>query len=216
MEQTKIIKVSKIKAKLKTYTRQEKILLPIFHLLMLLLLLWTLLPFAFTFMNAFKDVVEYNQNAVSFPNHLKFENFSLALQLEYRNTNVIEMFFTTIIFVATFSVANIATSLFTAYALSRFEFPGKAFLYALAVTVQIIPIFGTMGSSYLLADKLGLVDNISLLWITAAGGFDYTFLIIFSYFVNVDRSYAEAAKVDGAGNWTIFCSLNFERRRKIK
>ena len=207
MEEIKIKKQSKFREKWNSYSTQEKILLPIFHIILLLFAIWTILPFAFTFINAFKEVTEYNHSAVSMPTFLKWENFKLALNLEYRNTNVPQMFFNTIIFVVTFTIANIGSSLFSAYALSRFEFPGKGFLYGLAITVQIIPIFGSIGSSYLLADKLGLVDNIWLLWVIGAGGFDYTFLIVYSYFVNVDRSYSEAAKIDGAGNWTVFTKI---------
>ena len=175
--------------------------------MLLLLAIWVVFPFLFTFFNSFKEVREYNRDVVGLPSQIAWKNYVYAMQLEYRGTNVIEMFLNTLMFVATFSLAGIGSSLFTAYALSRFEFPGKAFLYGMAVTVQIIPIFGSVGSSYLLADKLGLVDNIWLLWVTGMGGFDYTFLIIFSYFVNVDKSYSEAAKIDGAGNWTIFLKI---------
>ena len=201
------IKINKIKSRIKNYTRQENILLPIFHFILFLLVLWTLLPFAFTFMNSFKDVVEYNRDANSFPTYIQWENYLEAWKLEYRNTNVIGLFFNTVIFVATFSVANICSSLFVAYALSRFKFLGNTLLYSLAITIQIIPIFGNVGASYLLCDRLGLVDNILFLWVTAASGFDYAFLILFSYFVNVDRAYSDAAKIDGAGNWTIFLKI---------
>ena len=45
------------------------------------------------------------------------------------------------------------------------------------------------------------------MWISCLNGFDYTFLIIYSYFVNVDSAYAEAAKMDGASNLVIFIKI---------
>lgn len=198
---------SKFKDRIGKYTRQEKILLPLFHIILVVFVIWTLFPIAFCLMNSLKEVTEYNRDAISFPSYFDWENYRLALELEYRNTDVIGMFFNTVVFVSTYSVASIASSLMSAYALSRFQFRGRAFLYSLAVTIQIIPVFGSVGSSYLLCYNLGILDNPALMWITSLGGFDYTFLIIYSYFVNVDRSYAEAAKMDGASNMTIFLKI---------
>ena len=202
-----MIQQSRFRERMSKYTRQEKILLPIFHLFLLIMVVWTIFPVLFGLMNSLKEVTEYNRDAVSFPTHLHWENYKLAFELEYRNTNVLGMLFNTVVFVATYSVANIVSSLMSAYALSRFQFRGRTFLYSLAVTIQIIPVFGSVGSSYLLVYNLGLLDNLALMWITSLGGFDYTFLIIYSYFVNVDRSYAEAAKMDGASNLTIFLKI---------
>ena len=198
---------SVFKDRIGKYTKQEKILLPIFHLVLIMFVLWMLFPILFCLMNSLKEVTEYNRDAISFPSRLYWKNYKLAFGLQYRNTNVLGMLFNTVVFVATYSVAGIASSLMSAYALSRFQFPGRSFLYSLAVTIQIIPVFGSMGSSYLLCYNLGILDNLGLMWITALGGFDYTFLIIYSYFVNVDRSYAEAAKIDGASNLIIFLKI---------
>jgi ABC-type glycerol-3-phosphate transport system permease component len=158
-------------------------------------------------MNSLKEVTEYNRDAISFPNYLEWKNYAYAFKLEYRNTNVIGMFFNTVIYVATFSTASMVSSLMCAYALSRFKFRGRTFLYSLAVCIQIIPIFGSLGSSYLLTYNLGILDNKWLMWVSCLNGFDYTFLIIYSYFINVDSAYAEAARMDGANNVVIFVKI---------
>lgn len=199
--------ISEFKSRYKTYSRQEKIVLPIYHILLLLLALWLIFPVLFCLMNSFKEVTEYNRDAIGFPSYLAWENYLLAFKLEYRNTNVIGMFFNTVIYVATFSTASMVSSLMCAYALARFKFRGRTLLYSLAVTIQIIPIFGSVGSSYLLTYNLGILDNKWLMWVSCLNGFDYTFLIIYSYFINVDGAYAEAAKMDGASNLTIFVKI---------
>ncbi len=198
---------SKLKSRLYRYTRQEKFLLPIFHCLLFLLVLWVLFPALFCLINSLKEVTEYNRSAVSLPSYLEWKNYAYAFQLTYRNHNVLGMFFNTVVFVITFSLANVFSSLMCAYALSRFRFRGRNLLYSLAVMIQIIPIFGSLGSSYLLCYNLGILDNIWLMWISSLNGFDYTFLIIYSYFVNVDSAYAEAAEIDGANNLTIFLKI---------
>ena len=173
---------SKLKSRLYRYTRQEKFLLPIFHCLLFLLVLWVLFPALFCLINSLKEVTEYNRSAVSLPSYLEWKNYAYAFQLTYRNHNVLGMFFNTVVFVITFSLANVFSSLMCAYALSRFRFRGRNLLYSLAVMIQIIPIFGSLGSSYLLCYNLGILDNIWLMWISSLNGFDYTFLIIYSYF----------------------------------
>ncbi len=198
---------SAFKSRLKQYTRQERILLPVFHVILLLLAIWAILPVIFVLLNSLKQVDDYYANPMGLPKMMMWKNFPNALKITYRNTNVYGMFFNTVVFVATFSVANIISSLFTAYALSRFDFLAKKFLYALAVIIQIIPIFGTTGAGYLLMAKLGLLDNIWLSWVSAASGFDYAFLIIYSYLVNIDKSYSEAAAMDGANNFTIMFKI---------
>lgn len=206
MENT-LKKTSAIKSRLEKYSKQEKIVLPIFHFLLLFFAIWAILPIVFVILNSLKQVDDYYASPMNLPKTIMWVNFSNALKITYRNTNVYGMLFNTVVFVVTFSLANILSSLFMAYALSRFNFKGKNFLYALAVVVQIIPIFGTTGAAYILQSNLGILDNIWLSWITAASGFDYAFLIVFSYLVNVDRAYSESAEIDGAGNFRIMFTI---------
>lgn len=198
---------AKIRMRWRSYTPQERIVLSFTYILLFLWAVWTLVPLLFTLFNAIKDVKEYYRDPMAFPSYIKWENFSLAMQLEYRNNNVLEMFFNSLVFITTFTASNIGASLLTAYTLARYNFPGKNFLYSLIIVVQIVPIFGTGGSAYLVADKLGLVDNLWLLWITAFSAFDLQCLIMYSYFVNIDKSYAEAARMDGASQFTIFSKI---------
>ena len=190
--------------KWKSYTRQERILLPVFHAILLLFAIWAMLPVFFAVLNSFKTLDAYYASPMGFPVELQLSNFVNAMQITYRNNTVLQMFFNTVIFVATFLFANQFSSLCTAYILSKFKFKGRNFLYALAIIIQIIPVYGTQTAAYMFCEQIGLVDNLWGLWITAANGFDYTFLIVYSYFEGIDKNYSEAAKMDGAGNFTIF------------
>lgn len=199
----------KLKNRWKAYTRQERILLPIFHAILIIFAVWAMLPVFFAVLNSVKTLDAYYASPMRFPTvtQLQLSNFVNAMQITYRNNTVLEMFFNTVIFVVTFLFANMFSSLCTAYILSKFKFRGRNFLYALAIIIQIIPIYGTQTAAYMFCDQIGLVDNIWGLWITAANGFDYTFLIVFSYFEGIDKNYSEAAKMDGAGNFTIFAKI---------
>ena len=190
-----------------SYTRQEKVLLPIFHAILLIFAIWAMLPIFFAVLNSVKSLSSYYSSPLGFPTEFQFSNYLRALEVTYRNNTIVQMFGTTVIFVATFLFANMASSICTAYILSKFRFIGRGFLYGLAIVIQIVPIYGTTTAAYMFCDQIGLIDNVWFLWITAANGFDYTFLIVFSYFENIDKNYSEAAKVDGAGNFTIFLKI---------
>ena len=188
----------------RSFTRQEKILLPIFHAVFLIFAIWSMLPIFLAVINSVKPLDAYYASPIGLPTSFQFSNYANAFKMTYRNNNILQMLFNTVVFVVTFLFANMFSSICTAYILSKFKFFGRGFLYGLAIVIQIIPIFGTQTAAYMFCDSIGLVDNLWCLWITAANGFDYTFLIVFSYFENIDRNYSEAAKMDGANNFVIF------------
>ncbi len=199
--------MTSLSSRMRTFTRQEKIFLPIFHFFMFLLSVWVLLPIFYVLLNSVKSVQDFNNDTLAMPSIWKWSNYANAFKLTYRNTNVLGMFFNSMIFTITFSFANIFSSCMSAYILSKYRFRGRQFIYSVAIIVQILPIFGSGGAGYLLANNLGILDNIWLMWITAAGGFDYTFLVVYSYFQNVSWDYAEAAFIDGASNFYVFIRI---------
>ena len=206
MKKEKEIKYSLID-RWRSYTKQEKIILPISYAILMIFAIWSMLPIIFAVLNSVKTLDGYYDAPMGIPTAFQFSNYLNAFKITYRNNTVIQMFGNTVIFVVTFLMANMFSSLCTAYILSKFKFRGRGFLYGLAVIIQIIPIYGTQTAAYMFCDSIGLIDNIWLLWITAANGFDYTFLIVYSYFENIDKNYSEAAKMDGAGNFTIFLKI---------
>ena len=60
-------KQSSLRARYKNFTRQEKILLPIFHAILLIFAIWMMLPIFFALLNSLKTVDEYYVNSMAFP-----------------------------------------------------------------------------------------------------------------------------------------------------
>ena len=197
----------RIKARWRQYSLQERIVIPLVYVFLLVMAFKVLLPIFYVLMNSLKAVREFNDSAVAFPKTLEWANYARAIVLEYRNTNVVGMFFNSIFYTVSYSVANTFSSCMAAYILSKYHFKARGFIYSLAIAVQLIPIFGNAGASFRLVSDLGLINHMSLMWITALGGFDYTFLIVYSYFQNVSWTYAEAAFIDGASNWYTFTRI---------
>ena len=90
-----------------------------------------------------------------------------------------------------------------AYVTSKYKFPG-AKLYMVVVTVMItMPIYGSGGSAYRLYHKLGLINSYTHI-LLSFGGMNMTYLLFHAAFSSLSWSYAEAAFIDGANDYTVF------------
>ncbi len=91
----------------------------------------------------------------------------------------------------------------TAYVTSKYKFKGSEFYFLASLVMMVLPIYGTGGSMYLLLDRLNILDS-PLMIITSMGGLGVNYMYFHAFFQNVSWSYAEAAQLDGASDWTIF------------
>ena len=121
--------------------------------------------------------------------------------------NLLNMLFNSIWFTIAKVSLSLMASFILAYAVAKFNFPGKNLIYVIAVFVQTIPLFGTGSASYKLFDSLNMVNNPSLFWFAWVTGFDFTFIILHGTLTGISNSYSESAKIDGANNMTIFLKI---------
>ena len=74
---------------------------------------------------------------------------------------------------------------------------------------MIIPIVGSLPSEIQMAKNLMLYDKLWGLWIMKANFLGMYFLLFYNNFKVLPMAYTEAAKIDGAGNTTIFLRIIF-------
>lgn len=121
----------------------------------------------------------------------------------YRYVNYLELFFNS----CWYSIGSMAVQLISvvcfSYAVARFEFPGKKLLYGFLVLQMMLPIYGQLAANYELLARFNMIDNFAYL-LAQGAGHGMHFMILYSFFQNLPSGYAEAAKMDGAGPFTIF------------
>ncbi len=106
--------------------------------------------------------------------------------------------------------ANTLTVLFTSslvgYAFSRFEFRGKSLLFALLLFTMMVPAQVTMITTFILIDGIGLYDS---LWALILPAFVNAFGIYLckQFCDEIPRELMESAKIDGAGNFTVYLRI---------
>ena len=95
---------------------------------------------------------------------------------------------------------NTLTQCITAYACAKFPCKVSNILYGIVVVVMIIPIVGSLPAEIQLAKNLHIFDSIIGQWVMKANYLGIYFLVFFSTFKSLPKTYMEAAKIDGANN----------------
>lgn len=90
-----------------------------------------------------------------------------------------------------------------AWSFATYQFRGKKWLFWLYIIVMILPFQVTMVSSYLILDVLHLMNH--PLAVILPGIFSpFPVFVIVKAFAGIPVPLLEAARIDGAGEWTIF------------
>lgn len=94
----------------------------------------------------------------------------------------------------------------SAWAFSRFTFPGRRLLFLVYIILMMMPFSVTMFSSYLVLKKLKLLNS---LWGIVLPGIFSTFPVFIMYrgFEQIPKGLLEAARIDGAGEITLFLKI---------
>ena len=167
-------------------------------------------PILSIFLNSFRELSEFeelyvNPNASPFtlPEWQTRSWKEVFTTFKYKDFTYFDMLLNSIWITGVKVTVNIMASVFLAYAVARFRFPGRNFLYAVVIFSQTIPIVGTGAASYKLFTKLNFINNPALMWIAWFSAFDFAFIVLYGTFRGISPTYSESAKLDGANNLTV-------------
>ncbi len=133
-----------------------------------------------------------------------WENFTKALKtLRYGSTLPFTIFYT-----LAATLAQTVSCAMAGYGFARHEFPLKRFWMIMLVAAFLIPAQVTLVPKYLMFYNYGLTNTLFSIWLPALLGQGVNssiFILIFENFFNsYPKSFDEAARLDGAGRFTIF------------
>ena len=117
------------------------------------------------------------------------------------------MLFTSILYSVLVSATGILNQAMVAYAVTKYNFKLKKIMYTTAIVVMFIPIVGSLPAKVAIMDFLhlkGSIIGVCFLNSTYTGIY---FLVFCATFSSISSTYAEAAKIDGAGHLTIFIKI---------
>lgn len=194
------------------------VLLTVYSLTMIFLIVWTLLC-------SFKSKTDFNMHPLGWPKEFKFSNYVSVLRdlnvpltkvgyIDYK-IYLPELFLYSVIYSVGCTAVYVFARAIVAYVVARFDFKFGAFLYSLNLVVMIIPIVGRLPGELQLMRILNFYDNIWALCFMKASFTGMDFMLFHSTFASISKEYTEAARVDGASQWTIMFRIIFPMTKQI-
>lgn len=137
---------------------------------------------------------------VSIPREVTFEAYRQLLSGGVVTRSILVSIFVT----GVGTTLSMMVSILAAYGLSR---PGSTFHRGLLFFFVATMFFGAgMIPTYLLISSLGLIDSLWALILPGAVS-AFNLLILRNFFMGIDRSFIDAARIDGAGELRILLSI---------
>lgn len=207
-------KISELFRRFSRKSLSERITYCVFFVFFVTMMLIYLYPILSILLNSFKTqadfdlfIIDPDTSPFKLPSW-QFESWKgIFTDFKYKNYNYFDMLFNSLWITGVKVFVNVLASTFLAYAVARFRFPGKNFLYAVVIFAQTIPIIGTGAASYKLFTELNFINNPSLMWIAWFSGFDFAFIVLYGTFKGISPTYSESAKLDGANNLTVLFKI---------
>jgi ABC-type glycerol-3-phosphate transport system permease component len=103
-------------------------------------------------------------------------------------------------------LGQIVTSSLAAYALTQLRFRGRNLAFLVIISTMMVPIQATFIPAYIIVSRLHWVDTYwALVMPFVASGFGI--FLMRQAFLVVPYTLVEAARIDGAGHWTILTRI---------
>ncbi|MBK8249554.1 MAG: carbohydrate ABC transporter permease [Gemmatimonadetes bacterium] len=146
------------------------------------------------------EVLQYPPPLV--PAAPRWTNFREAL-----TTLPFDRFFLNSAIVAGFTVTSqLVCGAMGGYALARFRFPGARAVFAVYLAALMVPSIVLLIPRFLLVDALGAVDTMAGL-VSAELVSVWGVFMMRQFFISLPRETEDAARIDGAGEFTIFARI---------
>lgn len=137
------------------------------------------------------------------PDWLSFGQYS---QILIQSPRYLRMFWNSVLLVAPIVAGQAACATLAAYAFAKLRFFGRDPLFFVYLITMLMPFQVTLVPNYLVIDKLGLMNHESAIILPGIFGAFGVFMMR-QFMAHIPNAYTEAAKMDGAGLFTIFLRI---------
>jgi multiple sugar transport system permease protein len=171
------------------------------HLVLIVILVVTVIPIWLLLVNATRSTTEIQQGISFLPSTHLLDNYGILIG---RGLNLWQGLRNSLVVAVSSTFLAVYFSMLTAYGLVIYDFPGKRFLYGSIIVLVMIPLQLSIIGFYHYMSRLGLTDNYaSLIFPVIASAASVFFAKQYLESVVV-RELIDAARIDGAGELTIF------------
>lgn len=178
------------------------IVLVFFSIIFLLPIWWVLVSSFKTDKAIFADLMPFSGKALWFDSQFFLGAFKDILIHRNFGRAIFNSFFVTL---STVFLGIFVTSL-CAFSFSVFDFKGKKALFGVILVTFMIPFSSIALPLYQIVSKMHMVDTYwGLILPAVANGL--SIFLFRQFFMDIPKSYLEAARLDGANWWTIYFNI---------
>ncbi len=182
------------------------------HMTLVIVTFLTLYPVLWVIKIALGPNMGLNTGLIPIPKEPTLENFNFIL---FERPFFTWLFNSTVISLTTMGLGVILACT-AAYAFSRFRFPGRDVGLNSFLVTQMFPGTLMLIPLFLILEKLHLLDrNAGLIFVYSTTSIPFCVWMLKGYFDTIPRELEEAARVDGASNFTIFWRIMLPLARPV-
>lgn len=183
------------------YSKPVKIVF--FVILALLAVVW-ICPIVWAVFTSFKS----NDEIISsdfhlLPQHWSLENYAEIAQ-DNEQTPVLRWFVNSIIIAAGQTLLVLVVVSLAAYGYTRLKFKGRDLIFNCLLATMMFPSILNLIPNYKIVDTLGWTNTFLAVIVPGAAGV-YNIFLVRQFVVAIPHELDEAAIVDGANEWQVFC-----------
>jgi ABC-type glycerol-3-phosphate transport system permease component len=173
-------------------------------------LLLSAIPIFFMLNISVKSQGQFLTNALGITFPFQWDNWVIAFNVLKRsilNSAIIAL----VVTAGSLTVASIG-----AYVFARFKFPGRELLFWLVLGILFVPGILTFATRVVMVSDMKLIDTYWVMIIPVIAGTQiFEMFVLRAFFQGLSEEVMEAARVDGAGVWTIFTRIVIPMSRPI-
>jgi multiple sugar transport system permease protein len=176
------------------------------HAVLLLVAAIFLLPFYWLVISAFKDNAQIFARPIKWwPSPVEWDNVSRTLH--YPNFPYLRLLWNSTYYAGLVTIGTVLSSAAVGYGFARLRFPGRNLLFGVTLATLMVPAIVTFIPTYVLFSKAGLTGSYAPLVIPAFFGNPFFIFMMRQFFMGVPQELADAAHLDGAGEFRIFWEI---------
>ena len=180
--------------------------------------------FYWGFITSLKKQNEFRVNNFGLPQYWAWENFSKVLSQFFvpvyvpggiKKVGILEMAYNTIVYSLGGAFSVVTVQFMVAYVTSKYDSFFNKILVNGIILISLLPTVGGGAATMKLMHNLGLLDNRYYILVTNLSMISYQTLFFRGFFSGISKEYMDAARIDGAGELTIFTRVMLPMSYKV-
>ena len=165
-----------------------------------------LVPFWWMMSSALKDNGQiFDPARAWWPDPIRWENLRAAI--DYPGFPYLRLLWNTVYYAGFVTVGTVLSCAAVAYGFARLRFPGRDLLFGVTLATLMVPPIVTFIPTYVLFAKLELTGSYAPLIAPRFLGDAFYIFMLRQFFRGIPTDLADAARIDGAGEFRIFWEI---------